>query len=164
MSLNYLNISIFYLVNNWYLFYLNTSPPFEKTTRTRWIQESLHGKPPVTVFLEAMREHGVETTLLCLLTSLAFKHHQAALNELFSGEYVFSLTLTTAAHCAELLQWHRAHTTWDLIALYQWGPLRFSVATTFPSTHPHERPWSQEAFALGWIVVLLHYSDDDQIR
>lgn len=121
MSLNYLNISIFYLVNNWYLFYLNTSPPLKKTTRTRWIQESLQGKPTSDCFPEAMREHGVETTLPLFANLLAFKHHRRLLMSCFLRVCLFTYTHNSCSLC-RLLQWHRVTLTWDLIALYQWGP------------------------------------------
>lgn len=161
MSLNYLNILIFYLVNNRYLFYLNTSPPFEKTTRTRWIQESLHGKPTSDCFPEAMREYGVETILplfanLSLHSSIIVAPLISCFLESMSFHLHSQQLLTVQAPSVAQSHTHlRSNCCVPMGTSYQ--------ATTSPSTHPHERPWSQEVFALGWIVVLLHYSDDDQI-
>ena len=159
MSLNYLNILIFYLVNIWYLFYLSTSPPFEKNNKNKVNTKSFHGKPTSDCFPEATREYGVETTLplfanLSLHSSIIVTSLMSCVLESMSFHLQQLLTVQTPSVA-------QSHTHLRSNCSVPMGTSR--QVTTSSSTHPHERHWSQEVSTLGWIVVLLDYFDDDQI-
>ena len=159
LSLNYLNILIFYLVTIWYLFHLNTYPPFGKTTRTNWKQECLHGKPTSCCFPEAMREYGVEMTLT-LFADLS----------LHPSIIVSSLMRCTSFHLhSQQLPFHSAGS----FSRVEAHSLKIQSLSTdrdstirlplHSSTQLHQRLWSQEIFTRGWVVVTLDYFDNDQI-